>query len=70
MVSHVGKERTQLSRLERTDAFAVLIAFAQPTLEGSNMIFHSLTFARSRGKFLKPGAKPEVFDLPKGPCEC
>ena len=34
-------------------------------LEGSNMIFHSLTLARSRGKCWKPRAKPEVFNLPR-----
>ena len=44
------------------------------------MTFHSLTFAKSRGKLLKLRAKaevfnlpeghsPEVFNLPEGPCE-
>ena len=39
-------------------------------IEGSNMIFHSLTFTRSRGKCWKLRAKPEVFNLPEGPCDC
>ena len=30
------------------------------------MIFYSLTFARSRGKSLKPRAKPEVFNTYRG----
>ena len=33
---------------------------------GSNMIFHSLTFARSRGRCWKPRAKPEVFNISRG----
>ena len=41
-----------------------------PLLEGSNMMFHSLTFPKSRGKCGKLRAKPEVFNLPEGPCEC
>ena len=32
----------------------------------SNMIFHSLTFARSRGRCWKPRAKPEVFNILQG----
>ena len=30
------------------------------------MIFHSLTFARSRGRCWKPRAKPEVFNISRG----
>ena len=30
-------------------------------IEGDNLIFHSLTFARSQGKCWKPRVKPEVF---------
>ena len=33
---------------------------------GSNMIFHSLTFARSRGRCWKPRANPEVFNISRG----
>ena len=38
-------------------------------LEGSNMMLHLSTFARSRGKCLKPRAKPEVFNTMQGPLE-
>ena len=40
------------------------------SIEGSNMIFHSLTFARSLGKVENLGLCPPFSTLPEGPCEC
>ena len=35
-------------------------------LSGSNMVFHALTFARSRGRCWKPRPKAEVFNTSRG----
>ena len=47
-----------------------VFVLSQVPITGSNMIFHSLTLARSRGNCCKPRVKHKNSTLPDGPSKC
>ena len=58
---------TQTDRFSRDVAKLIMMEILSMSIEGSDMIFHSLTFARSRGKSRveNRGRSPRFLTFPR-----